>query len=273
MDEDELISACIREKLDEGWEQDRAVAACLNMAREGTLSAAKPDSKSGSPMELKALKFDDSQVNIEERTFKGYASTFGNVDEVGDIIEQGAFSKTINERGPKGSKQIKVLWQHSEPLGIPMVMEEDSRGLYVEGKISKTRLGDEALELMRDGVVDRMSIGFSIPNGKSEWDDTMGVRKIKEVKLFEFSPVTFPANEAAVITGVKNLEGMIALAQSGHALKEVSLQKLWTVYRQLKALLESEPLQSTQGTQEPQIDPEILKSIQELKHFAETRLY
>jgi len=152
MDEDELISACIREKLDEGWEQDRAVAACLNMAREGTLSAAKPDSKSGSKMELKALKFDDSQVNIEERTFKGYASTFGNVDEVGDIIEQGAFTKTITERGPQGSKQIKVLWQHSEPLGIPTVMQEDSRGLYVEGKISKTRLGDEALEPMRDGV-------------------------------------------------------------------------------------------------------------------------
>ena len=273
MDEDELISACIREKLDEGWEQDRAVAACLNMAREGTLSAAKPDSKSGSKMELKALKFDDSQVNIEERTFKGYASTFGNVDEVGDIIEQGAFTKTITERGPQGSKQIKVLWQHSEPLGIPTVMQEDSRGLYVEGKISKTRLGDEALELMRDGVVDRMSIGFSIPNGKADWDDTLQVRKIREVKLFEFSPVTFPANESAVITGVKNLEGMIALAQSGHALKEASLEKLWTVYRQLKALLESEPPQGTQGTQEPQIDPEILKSIESLKQFAQTRLY
>jgi len=102
---------------------------------------------------------------------------------------------------------------------------------------------------------------------------TLQVRKIREVKLFEFSPVTFPANESAVITGVKNLEGMIALAQSGHALKEASLEKLWTVYRQLKALLESEPPQGTQGTQEPQIDPEILKSIESLKQFAQTRLY
>ena len=152
-------------------------------------------------------------------------------------------------------------------------MVEDSKGLYVEGKISKTRLGDEALELMRDGVVDRMSIGFSIPNGKSDWDDSMMVRRIKEVKLFEFSPVTFPANEAAVITSVKNLEGMLALAQSGHTLQEASLQKLWVVYRQLKALLESEPPQGTQGAQEPLVDPELLSSIEELKNFAQTRLY
>jgi uncharacterized protein len=258
MDEDELISACIRGKLEEGWEQDRAVAACLSMAREGTLS--KTESKK---METKALKFDDSQVDMQERTFKGYASTFGNVDEVGDIIESGAFSKTISERGPSGSKQIKILWQHNDPLGMPTHMEEDSKGLYVEGKISKTRLGDEALELMRDGVVDRMSIGFSIPGGKAEWDANLGVRKIKEVKLFEFSPVTFPANELATIDGVKNLEGMIALGLSGHKLRDENLEKLRGVYLQLKALLD----------REPQIDPEVIQSIQALRDFAKTRLY
>jgi HK97 family phage prohead protease len=220
-------------------------------------------------METKALKFDDSQVNMEERTFKGYASTFGNVDEVGDIIEAGAFTKTISERGPGGSKQIKILWQHDEPLGMPLLMQEDSKGLYVEGKISKTRLGDEALELMRDGVVDRMSIGFSIPGGKSEWDSKMGVRRIKEVKLFEFSPVTFPANEMATIEGVKNLEGLIAFAKSGKAPQE-TFAKLQGVYLQLEALLKSQPATETQ---EPQIDPEFLQSIEQLKSFATNRLY
>jgi uncharacterized protein len=222
-------------------------------------------------METKALKFDDSVVSMEERTFKGYASTFGNVDEVGDIIESGAFTKTISERGPNGSKQIKILWQHEMPLGMPIHMEEDSKGLYVEGKISKTRLGDEALELMRDGVVDRMSIGFSIPGGKTEYDAQMGVRKIKEVKLFEFSPVTFPANELAVVTGVKNLEGMLALAKGGYVLQEESLAKLREAYAQLKALLEGEP-QSTHN-QEPLLDPELIQSIKELQTFASNRLF
>ena len=224
-------------------------------------------------MEFKALKFDESNVNLEKRTFMGYASTFGNVDQVGDIIESGAFKKSIRERGPKGSNQIKVLWQHNEPLGIPLEMYEDEKGLYVEGKVSKTRLGDEALELMKDGVVDKMSIGFSIPKGKMEWDDKTGVRKIKEVKLFEFSPVTFPANEQASITGMKSLEGKLALLQSGVELKEEDLEELRQIYAKLDALLKSEP-QSTQATSEPQLDPdELIQSFKSLTEFASNRLY
>jgi HK97 family phage prohead protease len=224
-------------------------------------------------MEFKALKFDDSHVNIENRTFMGYASTFGNVDEVGDVIERGAFKKSIKERGPKGSNQIKVLWQHNEPLGIPLEMYEDEKGLYVEGKVSKTRLGDEALELMKDGVVDKMSIGFSIPKGKMLWDDQTGTRKIKEVKLFEFSPVTFPANEQASITGMKSLEGKLALLQDGVELKEEELLELRQLYAKLDALLKSEP-RSTPATSEPQLDPEeLLQSFKSLREFASTRLY
>lgn len=223
-------------------------------------------------MEYKALKFDDSHVNIENRTFMGYASTFGNVDEVGDVIEKGAFKKSIRERGPKGSNQIKVLWQHNEPLGIPLEMYEDEKGLYVEGRVSKTRLGDEALELMKDGVVDKMSIGFSVPKGKMMWDDQNNTRKIKEVKLFEFSPVTFPANEQASITGMKSLEGKLALLKDGVELKEEELEELRQLYANLDALLKSEP-RSTPATPEPQDPEELLQSFKSLREFASTRLY
>jgi HK97 family phage prohead protease len=228
-------------------------------------------------MEIKAIAFDDSQVNMEERTFKGYASTFGNVDEVGDIIEAGAFAKSIQERGPEGTKQIKVLWQHYEPLGMPTVMVEDSKGLYVEGKISKTRLGDEALELMRDGVVDRMSIGFSIPMGKAQWDDAMQVRRIKEVKLFEFSPVTFPANEMAVVTGVKNLELIRQLANGGE-LSQEEMKALADILPQLQALVDAGAemkieLNLTPDSEEPLIDEDLMKSIADFGTFAKHRLY
>lgn len=228
-------------------------------------------------MEIKAIAFDDSQVNMEERTFKGYASTFGNVDEVGDIIEAGAFTKSIQERGPEGTKQIKVLWQHNEPLGMPTVMVEDSKGLYVEGKISKTALGDEALELMRDGVVDRMSIGFSIPMGKAQWDDAMQVRRIKEVKLFEFSPVTFPANEMAVVTGVKNLKLIRQLANGGELSKE-ELKALADILPELQALVDAGAemnieLNLTPEDKEPLIDEDLMKSIADFGTFAKHRLF
>ena len=192
-------------------------------------------------MERKALKFEIKKDDIAGRVFSGYASTF-DVDLGGDIITPGAFKKTIDGRQDK----IKVLWQHNEPIGKSMRLYEDSIGLFVEGKVSKTRLGDEAIELMRDRVIDQMSIGFSIPAGKSEMSDE-GLRIIREVKLFEFSPVTFPMNENAIITSVKNMKDAIALGQ----IEQKDLQELSELLTDIKTLLSTEPSKNTQPQNQP----------------------
>ena len=192
-------------------------------------------------MERKALKFEIKKDDIAGRVFSGYASTF-DVDLGGDIITPGAFKKTIDGRQDK----IKVLWQHNEPIGKSMRLYEDSIGLFVEGKVSKTRLGDEAIELMRDRVIDQMSIGFSIPAGKSEMSDE-GLRIIREVKLFEFSPVTFPMNENAIITSVKNMKDAIALGQ----IEQKDLNELSELLTDIKTLLSTEPPKSTQPQNQP----------------------
>jgi HK97 family phage prohead protease len=201
---------------------------------------------------IKSVGMADTNVDMAERTFSGYASTW-DIDQQNDIIEKGAFTKTIAERLP--TKKIKILWQHSEAIGIPLEMTQDDKGLFVVGKISKTRLGDEALELMRDGVIDRMSVRFNIPNGKASTDHA-GVRRIKEVKLLEFSLVTFPANENATIEAVKQLT--IAL-QNNKVVDGDLMQHI----QQLKSLLSTlEPL-STQSDIEP-IAINALKSINQL---------
>ena len=192
-------------------------------------------------MERKALKFEIKKDDIAGRVFSGYASTF-DVDLGGDIITPGAFKKTIDGRQDK----IKVLWQHNEPIGKSMRLYEDSIGLFVEGKVSKTRLGDEAIELMRDRVIDQMSIGFSIPAGKSDMSDE-GLRIIREVKLFEFSPVTFPMNENAIITSVKNMKDAIALGQ----IEQKDLNELSELLTDIKTLLSTEPSKDTQPQNQP----------------------
>jgi hypothetical protein len=73
----------------------------------------------------------------------------------------------------------------------------------------------------------------------------------------------------ATIEGVKNLEGLIAFAKSWKAPQE-TFAKLQGVYLQLEALLKSQPRTEAQ---EPQIDPEFLQSIEQLKSFATNRLY
>lgn len=221
-------------------------------------------------MELKAFKMDDQTVDMDARTFEGYASTFGNMDQVGDIIERGAFTKSIAERF--GTGQIKVLWQHDQPLGMPVEMREDDRGLWVKGRVSKTRLGDEALELMRDGVIDRMSIGFSIPKGKSDIDGD-GIRRIREVKLYEFSPVTFPANEAAVITGVKSLQERLRAAGLRDDRLDAVFDQLEKALQALQAGDQPDPKGTTGQEQEPPELKELFSSISDLGDFARHTLY
>ena len=157
--------------------------------------------KESSRLYVKQIPF-EMKLDEGKRIVEGYASTFGNKDLVGDIVEKGAFAKTIQERFP--ANQIKVCWQHGEVIGKPVHMEEDSKGLYVQAKIAKTSLGNDALELVREGVVDRMSIGYNVIQDK--YDSQTKTRYLKELRLKEFSLVTFPANEAALVTGVKTAQ-------------------------------------------------------------------
>lgn len=152
----------------------------------------------------------------EGRTIVGHASVFNVLDSYGDIVLPGAFNKTLQERGAK----IRVLWQHdtTKPIALPSVLREDERGLYFEATIEDTRDGEEALDMIRRGLVTGVSIGFTVVRytvfedddlraqltGWARWKE---MRKLEEVKLYELSPVTFPANEAAQIIAVKSALG------------------------------------------------------------------
>jgi len=188
--ESEWMERCVPEVISEGNPEDQAVAICLSMWRN----------KEAKRMDYKALQFKAEDVDGDNRIISGYASTY-DLDQGGDIIIRGAFQKTLETN----AKRVKVLWQHDSrmPIGRPQKMQEDERGLYVESYIAKTRQGDEALELAREGIIDSMSIGYMVD--ESEYKDD-GVRVISQLSLMEYSLVTWPMNESAVITGVKSLD-------------------------------------------------------------------
>ena len=97
-------------------------------------------------------------IDIKSRIVTGYLAAFGNVDSDNDIIEKGAFSKSINER----FNDIFYLQQHdwSKPLGKFKKLEEDEKGLYFEGEIINTTYGEDQLKLYEAGIVKEHSIGF-----------------------------------------------------------------------------------------------------------------
>lgn len=195
------------------------------------------------PKELEIKNFNfEVKATDENGTFEGYAAVFRNTDSYRDVIEPGAFKKTIQE-----SKRVKVLWQHDPhtPIGKPIQMEEDNHGLYVKAKISQTSLGRDVVQLMKDGVIDELSIGFNTI--KDEWDNEKNVRRIHEVRLWEFSPVTFAANDQALITDAKGINPALVKLQgwvdeelkAGKVLSDKNKGLVNNAIKALTALLES----------------------------------
>ena len=139
----------------------------------------------------------------QEGVFSGYASTFGNVDNGNDIVAKGAFTKSLAERP---ASKVKLLSQHKtdEPIGIFTEVFEDSKGLFVRGKLALgTQKGRETYELMKLGAIDGMSIGFRANPEKQIYNESKRTRTLKEVQLLEISLVTVPMNERAMVQSVK----------------------------------------------------------------------
>lgn len=158
--------------------------------------------------ERKRLDFALELKSIDAQgRFAGYASVFDVVDSQRDVMSRGAFTKTLSNR----VQDIKLLWQHQqdEPIGIFERMFEDEHGLYVEGMLLlDVQRAKEAYALLKAAALSGLSIGYSPVHYRIDPDT--GVRYLTEVDLWEVSLVTFPANEAANITVVKQMEPTFA---------------------------------------------------------------
>ena len=155
-------------------------------------------------MNKKDLSFEIKAVS-DDGLFSGYASVFDNVDSYGDIVRKGAFVESISEWEAKG-KMPPILWNHdpSDPIGIYTKMQEDEKGLYVEGKllIDDVPRARQTHALMKAGVIDGLSIGYRVKEYLYNVDEE--VTDLIKLSLREVSIVTFPANPETRIEAVKS---------------------------------------------------------------------
>jgi HK97 family phage prohead protease len=155
-------------------------------------------------MPNKAFSFELKKLN-DVGEFTGIASVYGVEDLGGDIVEAGAFTKTLATSG----RERPLLWQHRDPVGL-CTLTDTVTGLALSGKLSLgLQAAKDALTLLRDGVVQGLSIGFQTVREEFVGD----VRHLKEVRLWEVSLVTFPMNEQAVITSVKARQQTAAMSR------------------------------------------------------------
>lgn len=136
----------------------------------------------------------------------GYFSAFGNVDSDRDIINKGAYAKTILEKGPKSNKpRIKHMLDHDTTKGIGKLLEleEDSTGLAYVSQLGRHTLGRDALLMYEDGLITEHSVGFKTVRDQQAGEN---IREILEINLYEGSALQgWGANEFTPVTGIKSI--------------------------------------------------------------------
>ena len=192
--------------------------------------------------EFKALSAND------DGSFEGYASIFGNVDLQRDVVEPGAFTKTIEDIKRTGTK-LKAYWTHmltgvKSEIGYWVDFIQDQHGLFVKGFCDLgTDIGKLVHDLIKLQLVKGLSIGYSVVKAAKDG----GIRRLEEVTLHEISITPTPANPQATITNFKSLchgecnyndyynsvlQGLLAPSQVNESGGSVAYERLLNSYRE-----------------------------------------
>lgn len=169
---------------------------------------------------------------VEVGVFVAYASTWqpdcGGRAGIPDVVQKGAFAKTLAEHRARGNRPIRMRFNHAELVGAFPVADarEDDFGLRVVGHVNlATQLGRDVWGLIQQGALSDLSIGFKATRDRI--DAKRGVRVIEELTLFEISVVAEPCNEGARIIRVEGASaakgravGLDTVAESFRALRE-----------------------------------------------------
>ncbi len=212
-----------------------------------------------------------ADIDENEGIVKVYFASFDNVDLQKDVIQKGAFTKTIKERVPKN--MIKYVWNHDmgKPMGIVKEMGEDSHGLWSVNQLSKSTFGQDKLIEYREGVIDQHSFqGYAVKQ-KSQLRKDETVNVLTEIMMFEGSAVMLGANPQTPTISVKSyqsykmhLEKLNQLIKNG----DFSDEYLQNLQKQIEEVTAS--IRAVCNTHEPQESDGI--SIEEIQSIFKNKL-
>lgn len=195
-------------------------------------------------IERKALTWE--QV-IEERVVTGFAAVCGNVDDGGDVLLPGAFTKTLAERG----ERLRYLWMHDAsqaPIARIVTIGEVGReelpaellarfpaaagALKVGREYLETPRGEEILVGIRKGAIREMSfaydaIAIGTPEEVLKWGQG-AKRLLKEVRLWEASDVNWGMNPATM-----NLKALASIPQEPGPARQKALAEWFEAHLHL----------------------------------------
>lgn len=138
----------------------------------------------------------------------GFFSTYDKEpDSYGDIIEPGAFTKTIEKRKKTGHP-FPLCFNHDfdKVIGRVDSIEDQEKGPYIEASFLDTQLAQDVRTMLKSEAIYQFSFAYDVLKRRDpdEEEKKAGVTNVlQEIELFEVSIVTVPANQNAVVTEVK----------------------------------------------------------------------
>lgn len=138
----------------------------------------------------------------DAREFTGIAVPFNDPTTIRDWF--GTYHEQIAPGAVEHGDDVKVFWRHGEVVGRIVAAEDTETGWQVTGRLSDTTLGRDAYALLRDGAIDRMSIGFEpIEHTELENEDGSTTITRTRIRVREVSLVPFPAYDGAAVEHVR----------------------------------------------------------------------
>lgn len=146
-------------------------------------------------MELETRNIELRLDSVEERTISGIAVPFNEETNIG-----GQYQERFAPGAIDSVEDVKLFYGHETPIGVVLSGRETDTGFEITAKVSETSLGNDVLTLMRDGALNKFSVGF-VPIEQTREGSLVTRTK---VALKEVSIVPFPAYAGATITEVRN---------------------------------------------------------------------
>jgi HK97 family phage prohead protease len=175
----------------------------------------------------------EARAKGENRKIVGHASVFNTEADIGgwflESVAPGAFRRAIVE------DDVRALFNHDANFVLgrnragTLRLSEDEVGLVIEVDPPDTQAARDIMVSIERGDVSQMSIGFQVL--KQEWDETGDVlkRRILEARLFDVSPVTFPAFPTTDVA-LRSLEEF----RKAHAPKGLTTRSAGAIVRRSK---------------------------------------
>ena len=195
--------------------------------------------------EIKSFELNIKEEGDDKGAVEAVFSVFGNVDSDGDVVVPGAVKSGFKDT------QVPMVFAHKwdQPIGKGSIVQDDEKAVFKGSFFMETEAGKEAYNLVKSmGDLQQWSFGFRVDDSEvapfkksDEPGDEYDVRYLKELTVYEVSPVLVGANQETYTLAIKSGEDTIYEKTEEKKYGSCNHEEDGSCYKESKKELKSDP--------------------------------